>query len=170
MLLTTLLPSPSVLLWLLVYHYWSWSSSLSLRYYFPLIPCNSMLYATLTFLQHSNAKNHTSTAKIHFGTPERKLLLVLCYYVIFGSETLVTFAVSTTNIGPYIAAVSNYFACEANGNSTSGRCDAERKGFESLNHFQLTFLAYILLGLLPAMNLVYVMNCKKIKKCICVKK
>ena len=129
-----------------------------------------MLDATLTFLQHSNAKNQTSTAKIHFGTPERKLLLFLCYYVIFGSETLVTFVVSTKKSGTYIAAVSNYFACEANGNGTSGRCDAERKGFESLNHFQLTVLAYILLALLPAMNLVFVMNCKKIKECICVKK
>ena len=126
-----------------------------------------MLDATLTLLQLSNAKNHTSTAKIRFGTPEKKLLFLLCYYVFLGSETLVAFAVDSSNSGTYIAAVSHYFACEANGSSTSGRCDAEMKAFASLNYVELYAMAYILLGLLPAVSLLYVVNFKKVKECIC---
>ena len=73
----------------------------------------------------------------------------------------------STNSGAYIAAISHYFACEANGSSKSGRCDAERKAFESLNYVELYAMAYILLGLLPAVSLLYVVDFKKLKECIC---
>ena len=73
----------------------------------------------------------------------------------------------STNSGAYIAAVSNFFVCETNGSSTSGKCDAERKVFESLNYVELYAVAYLLLGLLPAVSLLYVVNFKKVKECIC---
>ena len=81
-----------------------------------------------------------------------KLLVLFRYYVILGSEALTAFAVNA------IAAVTMYFACEAAGSGASGKCDSEMKAYESLNIVGIAVLSYILLGMLPVVSLLYVVQ------------
>ena len=57
-----------------------------------------------------------------------------------------------------------YFACEAAGSGASGKCDSEKKAYESLNNVGIAVLAYILLGMLPAVSLLYVVQFGKLKR------
>ena len=109
---------------------------------------------------------------IHFGTAERKLLVILCYYVLLGSEALVAFAINAKSIGAFVNAVVMYFICESSGGVTRGKCETEMKAYESLNNVGPALLAYVLVGLLPAVGLLYVVQFGEVKRCctLCIKR
>ena len=90
------------------------------------------------------ATKETSKTKTHFGTAEKKLLILLCYYVLLGSEALVAFALNAKSIGAFVNAVIMYFICESSGIDTSGKCESQMKAYESLNNVGLSILVYVL--------------------------
>ncbi len=102
-----------------------------------------------------------------------RILIVFCYFVIFGLIVLSTFTVAMINLRSFMIEIKKYFECEAvgvgllvtNGNSN---CEEERKAVENLVNPITTTIALIVLGFYPAINLVYVMHCRELKeRCSC---
>ena len=88
------------------------------------------------------------------STAETKIILVLCYYALFGIVALSYFAVESSKQDDLFLAIQQYFVCEAVGSGME--CD--RSGFETYNYHFLTILVYMMLGLIPAVNLTFVIN------------
>ena len=89
-----------------------------------------------------------------FSTAESKIILVLCYYALFAMVALSYFSIDTAQQEDRIAAVKQYFVCEAAGSGVE--CD--RSGFSHFGHHVLSVLVYLMLGLIPAVNLTFVIN------------
>ena len=90
------------------------------------------------------------------GPAERKILLVFLYYVTLGAVALTSFTLATKYASQNIAATLQYFDCEKSGRNST--CDLDIKQFP-----MVTLTAYVLLGLFPAINLVFVVNTKDLK-------
>ena len=93
------------------------------------------------------------------STPEAKILLVLMYYAVIVIVTLSYYSVQVgeqlqqDDITPIIA---QYFICEAAGSGNGVECD--RSGFGHFGYHGLGVLIYLLLGLIPVVNLTFVIN------------
>ena len=96
-----------------------------------------------------------------FGTAEKKLLVVFCYYVILATVALTAFTLSTRNSSSIIKGIQKYFLCEQGGHNSSSPCSRD---FERHSNPSVTTLAYVLLGLFPAVNLIYAVNMKELKE------
>ena len=91
---------------------------------------------------------------------ETKILLVLCYYAIFGIASLTSFAVESANQEDQFRAIQQYFVCEAAG--TGKECDLS--AFDEFTKRELVAVVYMLFGLIPAVNLMFVINWTVAKK------
>ena len=74
--------------------------------------------------------------------------------MLFGILSLSYFAVQFADEAVFVAAVEEYFVCEAAGSGME--CD--RSGFEKFTHIGLVKVIYIMLGLFPVINLTFVFN------------
>ena len=88
------------------------------------------------------------------STPETKILIVLCYYFLFGVVSLSYFSIESANREDYLLAIQRYFICEAAGSGTE--CD--RSGFDNFGYRWVGSLVFLMLGLIPAVNLTFVIN------------
>ena len=96
------------------------------------------------------------------STAEKKLLVVLCYYIIFGVTALVTFALYTARRDTLLAATIQYFTCEAIGH-VPGKCD--RASFQQQDDiWWLRCVVYILMGFIPTVNLTFVANFGEVQR------
>ena len=76
---------------------------------------------------------------------------------------MVSFTLSTRNAEEFISAETKYFLCEAAGVDPENPCD--RSGFEDLTVSPIVIsLTAALLGLLPAVNLIFTANITDLKK------
>ena len=91
---------------------------------------------------------------------ETKILLVLCYYAIFGVVSLTSFAVESASQEDLFRIIRQYFVCEAGGSGTE--CD--RSAFDEIANRELVVVTYLLFGLIPVVNLTFVINWKEAKK------
>ena len=110
-----------------------------------------------TYLSHFMQSQITSGFKNgvwKVSPAEIKIMLVLCYYALFGIVSLSLLSVQTTEVEHVIEAIKQYFVCEAAGSGME--CD--RSGFDHFAHNGLIFLIYLLLGLMPTVNLIFVIN------------
>ena len=90
------------------------------------------------------------------STAEKKLLAVLCYYILFGITALVSFAFYLAQKETLTATTIQYFTCEATGH-VPGKCD--RGLFEQHDDiWWLICISFILLGFIPTVNLIFVVN------------
>ena len=94
------------------------------------------------------------------STAETKIIVVLCYYALFGLVALSYFAVESANQEEQFQAIQQYFVCEAVGSGTE--CD--RSGFDNFGYRGLIVLADLMLGLIPTVNLTFVINWTAAKK------
>ena len=124
------------------------------------------LYCLLLFFQilqerkHSNLKQ--SRRPLKFGTAEKKIFIVLCYYVLLSIVSLTALSLNTGVAGPLRAAIERYFICELGGHNPSDPCS--RSEFEKFTYPWVTTLAFILLSLLPFVNLVYAVTIQDAKQ------
>ena len=93
---------------------------------------------------------------IKIGTAERKILLVFLYYITLGAVALTSFTLATKYLSHNVAATLQYFDCEKSGRNST--CDLVVKQFP-----MVTLTSYVLLGLFPAINLVFAVNIKELK-------
>lgn len=104
---------------------------------------------------------HESNNPFKFGTAEKKLLVVFCYYIILATVALTTFTVVTRNASNYIKNIQRYFLCEQGGYDPNNPCSHD---FRRQSYPSLTTLSYVLLGLFPVVNLIYAINLKEMKE------
>ena len=88
------------------------------------------------------------------STAETKIVLVLCYYALFGIVTLSYFSVVVAEQKSEFLAIQQYFICEAAGSGVE--CD--RSGFNHFGYQKGVVVVYLLLGLIPTVNLTFVIN------------
>ena len=98
------------------------------------------------------------------GTAERKILIVFCYYVVLGVIALTAFTITTRNGTQFADAVADYWRCEIAGVDPENSCDGLRTSFQQLSYPGLTSASYILLGIFPAINLIFAVNVTEIKQ------
>ena len=76
---------------------------------------------------------------------------------------LIAFTVITRNIGQFTAAVADYWRCELTGVDPESPCD-ELRALEGLSFPVFTSFSYILLGISPAVHLVFAVNISELKQ------
>ena len=114
---------------------------------------------------------HQTRIDTNWGTHAR-VLTILCYFVVFGIVVLTTFTVSTINFDIFYKKLLSYFICEAKGlplhNSTSVAGDCNKESITSLVNPITTTIAFVVIGLYPAVNLVFAIHIRELKeKCSC---
>ena len=107
-------------------------------------------------------KARKSKDVFQIGTAERKILIAFCYYILLAAVALTSFTVELRNSELFVEELLNYFACEGKGNDPNNPCD--RNTFRQLAIPWLTVVSLVLIFLLPAVNLVYVLNIKELKE------
>ena len=74
------------------------------------------------------------------------------------------YTIGSRNEDKILAAIKDYWQCEALGIDPDRQCIKMRASFEELTYPGLTILGHLILGLLPAINLIFVVNIKELKK------
>ena len=95
---------------------------------------------------------------------ERKIIIIFCYYVLLVVIALIAFSATTRNGVQFAAALADYWRCELTGVDPENPCDELRASLERLSFPILTSCAYILLGISPAVNLVFAVNISELKQ------
>ena len=117
------------------------------------------LSATIYLLQQQGLfRNKTKNPKVK--TAEKKLFFVLAYYAIFIAIVLTYYSVNIRDYANFTDEVKKYFVCEAFGYNSDKPCP---KNYEQYTYGWLEAVAYILLGFLPAVNLIFVINFQHLK-------
>ena len=92
-----------------------------------------------------------------FSTPETKILVVLCFYAVFGVVALSVISVQAIDQDIKVNAILQYFVCEAAGSGTE--CD--RSSFDTMDTQSLVIVSYLMLALVPTVSLIFVVNWRK---------
>lgn len=98
------------------------------------------------------------------GTAERKLLIVFCYYVLLVAIALTTFTDFTRSFAGLGTKLAEYWQCELSGVATESACDEMKSSFFAPSSTALSSISYILLGLLPAVNLIFAVNINELRQ------
>lgn len=114
--------------------------------------------------QQSFFRAMQSKSTFKLSTAEKKLFIVFCYYVVLGVIALTTFTLATRNEERLLDEIRDHFLCEAPGTGA----DCPTTEFKALSFPWLNAISYILLGLFPAINLIFAVNIKELKQfCSC---
>ena len=97
----------------------------------------------------------------HISTAGLKLLIVFIYFFIFSATSLTAFTIASQNIPEFVSELMFHFACESQGIQPGRTCE---RGFNRMGDEVALILVYILLGFIPVVSLVYVINYQEIKK------
>ena len=98
------------------------------------------------------------------GTAERKILIVSVYYIFLSVLALLTYSQATRDTEPFISELLSYFECERRGVNQNMPCDTS--GFERFNSsfaIILSVISFILIGLYPVLNLIFVIDFQELK-------
>ena len=93
---------------------------------------------------------------ITIGTAERKILIVLLYYITLGVFTFTSFTLFTKHIDQNAIATIEYFECEKSGRNNTCSYDVQQTPYVS-------FITFLLIGLFPGINLVFAVNVQELK-------
>jgi len=106
--------------------------------------------------------------KVQFrvGSGERKILIVLVYYAFLNVFALMAFSLALRNGDQYQLAVRWNFICESVGYNPASPCD--RSQVDGLKFPEINIVAYVLLVSIPNVNLIFVINWRKLKDWFCV--
>lgn len=112
---------------------------------------------------------------LKIGSGEKKIVIVLLYYVLLVEFSLMAFSLATRNLGQFRTAVAINFQCEssgltplvADGDEATPTCDASRSQLEALKFPWVNLVAYMLLVLFPVINFTYVIKFRVLKKWCC---
>ena len=106
-----------------------------------------------------------SKSPLHIETAEKKILIIFCYYVILGVIALTALTLASKNGDRFSEEVTGYFKCELRGVVPEDPCDRSR--YQALLYPVLNCLSFILLGIFPAINLVFAVNIEELKQWCC---
>ena len=94
------------------------------------------------------------------GKAEKKVLIVITYFVLLATLAVASFSHYAVVKIAYEDAISQYFTCER---LQPGNCEAYRNEAEKYQVPGFPGIAYVLFSLFPVVNLVYVFNHKELK-------
>lgn len=113
------------------------------------------------FLQRRGINRKPNNGKNCGITADKKILIVLCYFVCLSS---VFFANSSVNSDVNVELASHiktYFVCEANGYNSNRTCNTEKMAYEALTNPAISITFDSLLGAFPVVTLIYIVRLKK---------
>ena len=116
----------------------------------------------LLIQQNVKFKFNKSSNPFKFGTAEKKLIAVFCYYMVLAVVALTAFTLSTRNNALFARDVQVYFFCEQSGHNPSSPCS--RSFIGELTYPSVTTSSYILLAISPVVNLVYAVDIQELKQ------
>ena len=101
-------------------------------------------------------------SKNKISAAERKILIVLVYYIIVTFFILLGLALSVRYREQFLSEILCYFQCESKGVDPDNPCDIS----SYMNRISLTTrtISYILLGLFPLVNFLFVVNVRLLKQ------
>ena len=102
---------------------------------------------------------------ISFSVPEVKILILSCYFIIFGIIALVNFSVSIRDSDIQEDRLFAYFVCQARG-TNNNTCNEEYDEVQMILSLRETLnnAVYFLMGLLPWLNLLFAIQVRYVKK------
>ena len=106
------------------------------------------------------AKVSQNTFKL--GTPEKKILVTLFYYVVLAAFALSRYTVEVRDSERFENKLTEFFSCELRGYDP--KCNQYRDDFRELRYPILSTLSLVLITLCPAINLVYAVNIQELNK------
>ncbi len=102
---------------------------------------------------------------LKLGTAEKKLLVIIVYYVLLAVLALTTFTIFSQTLPLFMKNLFDYFVCERNGSSESEPCD--QGGFQDLTNPIPANMSFVLLAVNPWLNLVFALNIRELKEFLC---
>lgn len=122
------------------------------------------LYFHPQLQHHGLIRTKQSNHPFKIGTAERKSLIIFCYNVVLIVVALTGFTVTTRNGALFAAAIAEYWRCEIAGVSPQNSCDRQRESYQQLTYPGLSAASFLLIGIYPAVNLVFAVNVRETKK------
>ena len=122
----------------------------------------SELLIFLPLLQNWLIRRKHKKSKSKLSVIETKIFIALIYYTIVGTVTLVDFVILTITEESRISEIEKHFACEARGSGSP--CD--RSKLEKNGDQWVDLITYALLGLIPVVNLIFIISWKGIKRAL----
>ena len=98
------------------------------------------------------------------GTAERKVLIIFCYYVLLFVIALTAFTDFTRTSTDIAAEIEEHWRCELSGVDSENACNERKASFEAPGYTALSSISYILMGLLPAVNLIFAVNISELRQ------
>ena len=96
------------------------------------------------------------------GKAEAKILFVVCYYVILGMISLVTFTYIEATNPSNLSAIEEYFVCQRSGfHPSEGNQCGERPSVRLFPLNILSAVGILQLALLPVVILIFTVSCTK---------
>ncbi len=96
------------------------------------------------------------------GTAERKILIVFVYYVLLAVFAVLGFSLANRDAERFITEVIRYFQCERKGVDPDNPCDTS--GYENIPNIYIALLSYVLIGMYPLINFLYVIDVQELKQ------
>ena len=93
---------------------------------------------------------------------ERKLLFVFVYYVVVIVFILLGFTLRVRGREIFLSEILCYFQCESHGVDPENPCDTS--GYDNSLNVVMTAIAYVLLGVFPLANFIFVVNVGELKQ------
>jgi len=101
---------------------------------------------------------------IRFSVPEVKILLLLAYFGLFGIMELVTLSVVAANVDDLVNDIIRYSVCNLFGYDPN--CEDIRRDIEKHVSPGLTCSAFVILGFLPHVHLLFAIQFEHLKKAV----
>jgi len=101
-----------------------------------------------------------------FSVPEVKILIITCYFIVFGITSLVNISFTVRNGDIILFKLLVYFTCQTAGYNGTDTCVGERDELESYLKPELNAASYILLSFIPWLNLLFAVQVKDVKKVV----
>ena len=101
---------------------------------------------------------------ISFSVPEVKILILSCYFIIFGIIALINFSISIRDSDILVDKLFAYFVCQARGTNNNNTCYEEYDKLKMILRTNLNIATYFLMGLVPWLNLVFAIQVRQVKK------
>ena len=107
-------------------------------------------------------RGKTYCSFINFSVPEVKILILLSYFIISGTMTLVNFNFTINEANHFLDDLFRYFACQLGGLNPD--CEVIRQEFERHLKPELTITTYILIGLITWVYVLFAIQAHHVKK------
>ena len=113
-------------------------------------------------IQRNKCVNNATTGKRQiFSTPEAKTVILLAFYVIFLSISIVFVGKGISNSRPFRENLFAYFICQSNGDDPA--CHIFQEEYYKYESSGLTSAVFIMIGLINWINLIFAIQIQDIK-------